>query len=123
MCLWLTISGCPRDGGPRDTDVTSFLASQKYWDLERDHGWANITNDVLFIFTPLDIAIPTYKVSWLYNDGLVVLDVDNHPIKDYKDIPLTLSSRVEGALVEAIRRLDPRITIPDIAARLSAYLS
>ena len=74
----------------------------------------------LFEFHP-DPEYPTYKVEWMFHEGRVVLSLDNHPIKDYKDIPLTVSSRVEGALMEAIRRLDPRIIIPDFWARLLVH--
>lgn len=64
---------------------------------------------------------PSSDVSWLFDEGRVVLDLDNDPVKDYKDIPLTLSSQVEGALMEAISRLDADIKIYDFWARLSVY--
>ena len=57
----------------------------------------------------------------MYDEGRVVLDTDNHPIKDYRDIPLTVSSEVEGGLTEAIRHVDPRITHGDIWARSSVF--
>ena len=59
----------------------------------------------------------------MYDDGRVVLSTDNHPVKDYRDIPLTVSSEVEGGLTEAIRHVDPRITWGDIWARLSVFHS
>ena len=65
---------------------------------------------------------PSHDVSWLFDEGRVVLDLDNDPIKDFKDIPLTLSSAVEGALMEAISRLDNRIQIYDFWARLLVHL-
>ena len=65
---------------------------------------------------------PSNDVLWLFDEGRVVLDLDNDPIKDYKDIPLTLSSVVEGALMEAISRLDNRIQIYDFWARLLVHL-
>ena len=37
-------------------------------------------------------------------EGRVVLDPDNHPIKDYRIIPLTLSLKVEGEWTAAVRR-------------------
>lgn len=109
----------PRARGDHEHDITAFLRTQKNWDLERDHGWNGI--DVLHMFAKLDHETPTYEVSWMYDEGRVVLDPDNHPINDYRDIPSTLSSNTEGALMEAIRRLDPRITIIDVWARLSVH--
>lgn len=67
-----------------------------------------------------DRPTPKYRVNWMYHEGRVILDLDHHPVKDYRDIPLTLSSKVEGGLMEAIRRIDPRITMNDFWARLSA---
>lgn len=64
---------------------------------------------------------PSDEVPWMFDDGRIVLDLDNDPIKDYSNIPLTLSSEVEGALMEAIRRLDHRITQFDLWARLSVH--
>ena len=111
--------GHPRARGEAMSDVTAFLESQKDWDLERDNGWTGI--EVLFEF-----AVPKHtrssNVSWLFDEGRVVLDLDNDPVKDYKDIPLTLSSEVEGALMEAISRLDDNIKIYDFWARLSVHL-
>ena len=60
----------------------------------------------------------------MYDEGCVVLDLNNHPIKAYRDIPLTLSSKVEAALMEVIRRIDPRISMIDFNfwARLFVHL-
>ena len=107
----LTELAHPRARGEHEHDVTAFLKMQKDWDLERDHGWNGI--DVLCIFAKLDHETPRYEVSWMYDEGRVVLNPDNHPINDHRNIPSTLSSNIEGALMEAIRQLDPRITIID----------
>ena len=69
-----------------------------------------------------DHEIPSYEVPWMYDEGCVVLDLNNHPVKAYRDIPLTLSSKVEAALMEVIRRIDPRISIIDFWARLLVHL-
>lgn len=116
----LTVEEHPRACGKDDLDITAFLATQKDWDLERDNGWV-VTDDVLYKFAKLDYETPTYEVPWMYDEGRVVLDLDNHPVKDYKDIPLTCSSQIEGALMEAIRRIDFRITVIDFWARLSVH--
>ena len=74
------------------------------------------------MFAPLNRENPSYEVPWMYDEGCVVLDLNNHPVKAYRDIPLTLSSKVEAALMEAIRRTDPRISMIDFWARLSVHL-
>ena len=70
-----------------------------------------------------DSPNPTSEVPWLYENGCIVLDLDDHPLKAYESIPLTLSSRVEDALMEAITRYDDRISIGDFWARLSVLLT
>ena len=37
-----------------------------------------------------------------------VLDHDNHPLRIFPDLPLTLSSEIEGWYLEAVMRLDGR---------------
>lgn len=61
---------------------------------------------------------PDYKVDWWYHEGRIVLDHDNHPMRDFRDIPKTLASNVEDYIVEAILRTDQRITQVDIRARM-----
>ena len=77
--------------------------------------------ELLFEFDDRRHERPSYEVPWMFDEGRVVLDLDNEPVNDYRDIPLTLSSVVEGALMEAIRRLDPRIRHFDFWARLSVH--
>ena len=50
--------------------------------------------------------------------GRVVIDCDDKPIRDFQNLPLTISSKVEGLRLEAWLRADTRITFPDIAARM-----
>lgn len=54
----------------------------------------------------------------MMHEDRVVLDNENCPIKDYRDIPKTLSSNVEAYLMENISRLDSRITRLDFLARI-----
>ena len=117
----LTNIAHPRARGSEALDETAFLQSQKDWNLERDDGWTGV--EVLFKFDKerfnQDTPNPSYEVPCLYEEGCIVLDLDNHPLKAYESIPLTLSSKVEHALMEAIIRYDDRIAIGDFWARLS----
>lgn len=54
---------------------------------------------------------------WLHH-GAVVLDHQNHPILDFKNMPKAISSQVEGGLQEAITRQDSRIDVSDFRARM-----
>ena len=116
----LTDLAHPRARGWGALDTTAFLQSQKDWNLERDYGWNGV--EVLFKFNN-DMLNPTYEVPWLYEDGCVVLNLDHRPLRAFENIPLTLSSEVEGVLMEAIIRYDVRISIEDFWARMSVLLS
>ena len=121
----LTELAHPRDCGRGPLDKTAFLQSQKDWNLERDDGWTGV--EVLFAFDKEQFnnntPNPTYEVQWLYEDGCVVLDLDERPLKAFESIPLTLASNVEGGLLEAITRFDDRINMEDLWARLLVLLS
>ena len=120
----LTDLAHPRARGKRALDETAFLQSQKDWNLSRDDGWTGV--EVLFEIDKErfnhDTPNPMSKVPWLYEDGCIVLDLDDHPLKAYESIPLTVSSKVEGELMEAIVRYDDRIGVGDFWARLSVLI-
>lgn len=52
-----------------------------------------------------------------YN-GRIVLDGNNHPVMLYLELPLTLSSKMDPWLIEAILRLNPKIGCHDLWARM-----
>lgn len=62
--------------------------------------------------------VPTYEVPDWYDEGRIVIDRDNHPLRKYANIPLTLSSNADDWLMEYIRRQDTRITLLDFRARM-----
>ena len=115
----------PRARGIGTLDQTAFLQSQKHWNLERYDGWTGV--EVLFEFDKVKFKNgtpnPSYEVPWLYEEDCIVLDLDNEPLKAFESIPLTISSEVEAALMEAIIRYDVRISVKDFWARLSVLVS
>lgn len=48
----------------------------------------------------------------------IVLDQDNRPVLDFEDLPAILSAELSGQHMEAIARLDPRISHRDFLARM-----
>ena len=52
----------------------------------------------------------------MYN-GLIMLDPDDNPVKDWPGIPRCFSSKIEGGRIEALRRICG-MTIPDFRARM-----
>lgn len=106
----------PRESGIEPDDVTSFLESQKSWGPERDKNWP----EILYTFEKKDDRRdPAYSVKrWKVGTRLVLSGLDSLPLLDYRDIPATLSSALEGRDMEAIKRIDPRIKQRDFIARM-----
>ena len=103
----------PREVGRAPTDITAFHKDQEYWGFERHQR-----PDILHQYEKRDHKNPSYDVKiWIHN-GCVVLDYDNHPILNFRNIPDTLSSKLEGGLQEAIMREDARIDVKDFRVRM-----
>ena len=66
------------------------------------------------------LPVPDYDVQDWYHgpENLLVLDADNHPVGRWANIPDTLSSKIEGYLLEQMCREDPRISLSDFLARI-----
>ncbi|KAL8684360.1 MAG: hypothetical protein Q9218_008321, partial [Villophora microphyllina] len=75
--------------------------------------------DCLFIWSlpdELEDSMPAPGIWFHY--GYIVLDLDDRPVRTFKELPLTLSGQIEGLRMEFYRRTNPRITGPDLRARM-----
>lgn len=90
-----------------------FLVDQGPWGEDRQYRPA-----ILFEFERRDRMDPDYKVEPMMDKGRIVLDPDNHPVRNFREIPVTISSAVEGWLMEAIRRTNSKISAADFRARM-----
>ncbi|CAO1603872.1 hypothetical protein XANCAGTX0491_007448 [Xanthoria calcicola] len=96
-----------------ELDRTSFKEDQKDWWFEdRDRR-----PDVLFLWEDPGYY-PDYDPEVWYDHGRIVLDTKNHPLKLWRNLPLTISGQCEGYRLETFRRLDTRITMNDLRARM-----
>lgn len=114
ICVLLIVLDYPRERGEADDDITSYLPKQKEWGPDREQNWP----DILHRFERRDLPAPEYNVGYLIHDGKIVLDRDNRPVLDFEDLPATLSAELSGQHMEAIARLDPRISHRDFLARM-----
>lgn len=105
----------PRDAGNLPGDVTSFLKAQQNWGFERHQRPA-----ILHQYQKAGHKNPTYAVPIWVHDGKVVLDHEDLPILAFRNMPATISTKVEGGLQEAITREDSRIDVKDFRARMMA---
>lgn len=118
----LTVSDHPRERGIGPDDLTSYLPSQKEWGPDRDIHWPKIEGNVLHRFERKGYPIPDYKPELWYDEGRIVLDLDDNPILKFKVIPTTLSSELSGRDMEAMKRLDLRISLKDFRARMPSTI-
>ena len=113
----------PKHGVHQDDITTiSHAYGQQHWDLENRSTWGNIRDDegnqVMYLLDP-PLARTTEPVcsGFMMFNGLLMLDPDDNPINDWPGLPRCFSSQLEGARMEALRRIYP-MTIPDIRARM-----
>ncbi|MCJ1478666.1 hypothetical protein MMC13_007347 [Lambiella insularis] len=102
-----------RAAGEHPEDVTSYLLEQKSWGAKREE-----LPDIVLQIGPGSHLNPTYDIPLWYDNERIVLNTDNHPVRRFRDIPDTISSEIEGGIITAIRRLDPRILVQDFIARM-----
>lgn len=94
-------------------DITSYHADYKDW----GPSWPNRPR-ILQRFARDGYSVSYYDPGILIDRGRVVIDQENHPVKGFRELPLCISSKVPGYKLEAWRRLNPNITIPDFMARM-----
>ncbi|KAL9595786.1 MAG: hypothetical protein Q9219_006240 [cf. Caloplaca sp. 3 TL-2023] len=61
---------------------------------------------------------PDYEVELWYYRGHLLLDHDHKPMKNFRHLPATISSKIPGGHIEALMRVDDRTTYGDIRARM-----
>lgn len=114
----LTFVDHRRRHGLDPLDITCFHPDQKTWGPDRDNQWPLMPDQLLFRLERRGSPVPNYNVERWIDGGRVVLDIDNLPVKNYRNIPLTLSSELEAYLMETIIRMDVRIAHKDFRARM-----
>lgn len=103
----------PDPRGRDHLDITSYHPDNKDWGPD----WPNRPR-ILQRFARDRYSVPYYDPGVLTDRGRVVIDQENYPVKGFRELPLCISSKVPGYKMEAWRRLNPNITIPDFMARM-----
>ena len=113
---------CPYHG-EAEGDITTFASAygQQHWNVDDRSTWGNIRdskgNQVLFLLEKPVRENEPESSGYMMHNGLVMLDPDDNPVKDWPGIPRCFSSKVEGGRIEALRRICG-MTIPDFRARM-----
>lgn len=103
-----------RKRGLGNWDITCFNNMQRYWGESRPNY-----APVMFEYEPSGRKIPPPKVGNLYYRGLLVIDYWLEPVRDFRQIPLVLSSLIGGAFLEPALRIRSDMGYRDIRARVS----
>lgn len=111
----LTGTVYPREVGYSPNDITSFHPAQANWGFKRYQR-----PEILHQYEKVGHKNPMYPVPLWIHKGQIVLDHEDHPILAFRNMPATISSKVEGGLQEAISREDSRIDVKDFRARMMA---
>ena len=105
-----------REAGDEANDVTSFFPPQKNWGLARPDR-----PSIVFEYKRGNRKDPTYPdnaIPLWFHEGRLVIDIDNHAVRRFQNIPDALSSKLEGCFMEAMGREDSRILHKDFRARM-----
>ena len=99
--------------GHNPTDYTSFLPRDQSYGEDRGHR-----NPILFQIEPSNAG--RKPTNYVVDNGYVVLDPFDHGIRDFgNDMPLCLSSRLDGWDIETYLRRNSEISYYDIIGKLS----
>ena len=80
--------------------------------MERDYR-----PNVLFCIQKTAVPTKPKPRTWYWN-GRIVIDRDNQGMRWFDDLPVTISSAIEGARLDAIQKLNPEIEWVDIVGRM-----
>ena len=110
----------------KGTDVTTPCSAynQLAWNLADRESWGNVVdadgNKVLYLVSrPAGQYYEEPPRLW-FQDGCVLIDGDNHPVRPFAGIPRCFSSKLEGGRMEALKRILP-MTIQDFRARMPRF--
>ena len=103
--------------GSTDLDKTSFVEAQKKWG-ESPKTWKHfVDKNGRRVFEPKtrpkDVPGFDDEYHWWYHHGVVLLDQDNHPLREIPGLNRTLSSALEGWRIDALRKLFPKLMVTE----------
>ena len=103
----------PRKRGVGNYDVTCFNEVEAHWGLMRAHY-----APIMFEWERKNRVQPDYQLGNLYYQDLLVIDYWRTPVRNFREIPLVISSAFEGGYMEPAMRLHSEIAFEDIRARM-----
>ena len=111
------IADHPMARGYGGNDVTSFLAAHKHWKFDLD-SLNHIEDFRVLKLLKAAYGDPPKAGIWKHGDTHVVLDMDNHPLLDWPDVPKVVSSQIDPAHMEILCRRNRHLKMRDFRGRM-----
>lgn len=96
--------------GTGQDDETAFKVEHADWGSDRSHLPAICWR---FLEDEKNNPRPSKNPGYMRYQGKIILDPNNDPIKDWPQLPLTLSSMTRGYRLEAMSRQNPHLEYRD----------
>lgn len=93
--------------GGEDLDplnITSFCFSQQHWTEDKSSVLNEQGREVLYMLGPPDDWYHNPKVAPMRVGGMIMLDHDDCPVRDFEGVPKVLSTHIEPWRLEGLRR-------------------
>ncbi|KAL8913678.1 MAG: hypothetical protein Q9171_001528 [Xanthocarpia ochracea] len=105
----------PPTQGMTGDDKTAFHPDYAHLDMSVRDGRPHL----LYQWNPPEEEMPYQDPGLMYDpaDGRLLLDLNNHPILNWPELPMTISGQVDGSWLEYWWRLNRNIRLEDMVAR------
>lgn len=95
----------PKGGNDSEPlNVTSYCPAQQSWTSDKATVTDSKGRQVLFMIDAPDDFIRNPQVGPMIHKGLIMLDNDEHAVRDFPNVPRCFSNYIEGWHLEGIRR-------------------
>ena len=99
-------------------DVTAYRPFQHDWSMDPNSYSADQSAILIPGGPPVPRVDPAYAIGAMRYDDRIVLDWEGDPVREFENLPYTISSRVEGCRLELWFRQHSAIRYKDILARM-----
>ena len=105
----------PPTQGMTGDDKTAFHPDYAHFNMKVRDGRPHL----LYQWNPPEEEMPYEDPGLMYDpaDGRLLLDLNNHPILNWPELPMTISGQVDGSWLEYWWRLNRNIRLEDMLAR------
>ncbi len=85
-------------------NITSYCPAQQNWTPDKATVIDSKGRQILFMVDAPNDFVHNPKVGPMIHSGLIMLDNDDHPVRDFPNVPRCFSTALEGWYLESIRR-------------------